>query len=47
MNTHDNQHTEVVQVRGADAQDLHGAFAQWEAQAAALTRCRNDLHSFR
>ena len=45
MNTHDNEHMELAQVRGAVAQDLHGAFAEWEAQAAALTRCRNYLYS--
>jgi hypothetical protein len=28
MNAHDNQHMELVQVRGAVAQDLHGAFAE-------------------
>jgi hypothetical protein len=32
-------------VRGAVAQDLHGAFAEWKAQAAAMTRCRNYLYS--
>jgi hypothetical protein len=28
---------ELVQLRRAVAQDLHGAFAEWEARAAALT----------
>lgn len=45
MNAHDNETAEIAQVRGAVAQDLHGAFAEWEAQAAALTRCRNFLYS--
>jgi hypothetical protein len=44
MNAHDHYHKELVQVRGAVAQDLHGALAEWEAQAAALTHCRNYLY---
>jgi len=36
---------EVAQVRGAVARDLHGAFAEWEAQAHTLTRCSNYLYS--
>lgn len=32
-------------MRGAVAQDLHGAFAEWEAQAHGLTRCKNYLFS--
>jgi hypothetical protein len=35
----------VAQVRGAIARDLHGAFAEWEAQAVALTHCTNYLYS--
>lgn len=45
MNEMDNEYMEVAQVRGAIAQDLHGAFAEWEAQAHGLTRCRNYLYS--
>ena len=45
MNEHDNEYMELAQVRGAIARDLHGAFAEWEAQAAALTRCRQYLCS--
>ncbi len=45
MNEQDNEYMEVAQVRGAIAQDLHGAFAEWEAQAHALTRCKNYLYS--
>ena len=45
MNTHDNEIMDVAEVRGAVAQDLHGAFAEWEFQAHALTRCRKYLYS--
>lgn len=40
MNEFDNEYVEVVQVRGAIARDPPGAFAEWEAQADLLTRCR-------
>jgi hypothetical protein len=45
LNEHDNEHIEALEVRGAIACDLHGAFAEWEAQANALTRCRQYLCS--
>ena len=45
LNTQDNERMEVAQVRGAVARDLHGAFAEWEAQAHTLTRCSNYLYS--
>lgn len=45
MNTHDNEDIELFQVRGAAARDLHGAFAEWEAIARALTRARQYLCS--
>lgn len=45
MNAHDNESLELVDVRGAVARDLHGAFAEWEAQAKALTRCHQYLCS--
>jgi len=45
LNTLDNERMEVAQVRGAVARDLHGAFAEWEAQAHTLTRCSNYLYS--
>ena len=45
MNTHDNERMELLDVRGAVAKDLHGAFAEWELQAHALTRCKNYLYS--
>jgi hypothetical protein len=45
LNTQDNERMEVAQVRGAVARELHGAFAEWEAQAHTLTRCSNYLYS--
>lgn len=45
LNAQDNERAELVDVRGAVARDLHGAFAEWEAQAHALTKCRNYLYS--
>jgi len=45
LNTHDNEYAEVEDLRGAIAGDLHGAFAEWEAQAHALTKCKNYLYS--
>lgn len=45
MNEHDNELMELTHLRGSIAQDLHGAFAEWEAQASALTKCENYLYS--
>jgi len=45
LNEHDNEYMEVAELRGAVADDLPGAFAEWEAQAHALTRCKNYLYS--
>lgn len=45
LNTHDNETLEFGGIRGAIADDLHGAFSEWEAQAGALTKCRNYLYS--
>lgn len=45
QNEHDNEVVEVAELRGAIADDLHGAFAEWRAQAHALTRCQNYLYS--
>ena len=45
LNEHDNERMTVVEVRGAIAGDLHGAFAEWEVQAKALTKCKNYLYS--
>jgi len=45
LNAQDNEFLELADLRGAVAGDLHGAFAEWEAQAAAMTRCRKYLYS--
>ncbi len=45
LNEYDNELMEVAEVRGAIAQDLHGAFAEWEVQAHYLTKCQNYLYS--
>lgn len=44
-NAFDNEYVEIADIRGAVARDLHGAFAEWEALASALTRCRQYLCS--
>lgn len=45
MNERDNEYMELAHLRGSIAYDLHGAFAEWEAQASALTKCSNYLYS--
>lgn len=45
LNVQDNERVELAHVRGSIAQDLHGAFAEWELQADTLTNCRNYLYS--
>ena len=40
MNAHDNERVDIADVRGAVAQDLHGAFAEWRTHSKA-TRCQN------
>ncbi|MFK4445223.1 hypothetical protein ABH944_005431 [Caballeronia udeis] len=45
LNDYDNDMAEVVEVRGAVAHDLHGAFKEWEVQADTLTHCRKYLYS--
>ena len=44
MNAFDNERVEVGQVRGTVAEDLHGAFGEYEAIAAG-TRCKRPLYS--
>ncbi len=44
LNAYDNDSVEVADVRGAIAQDLHGAFAEWYAEAKA-TKCIKYLYS--
>jgi hypothetical protein len=45
QNAFDNEYVEIAEVRGAVARDLHGAFAEWEVCAHAMTGCRNYLYS--
>lgn len=45
MNAYDNELAELAHIRGAVAEDLHGAFKEWEVQADTLTRCRKYLYS--
>ncbi|EGE59912.1 Relaxase/mobilization nuclease family protein [Rhizobium etli CNPAF512] len=44
MNEFDNEFVEVAEIRGTVAQDLHGAFGEYEAVAAG-TRCKEPLYS--
>jgi hypothetical protein len=44
MNAYDNDHVEVLDLRGSVAQDLHGAFMEWFAQARG-TKCQKYLYS--
>jgi hypothetical protein len=44
MNSFDNDRVEIADLRGAVAQDLHGAFQEWFAQSKA-TKCRKYLYS--
>lgn len=45
LNAQDNEYLELAGLRGAVADDLHGAFAEWEAEASAMTKCTNYLYS--
>src|ERR1035438_7543058 len=44
MNSFDNERVEVAEVRGAVAQDLSGAFAEWPPEPRA-TRCEKYIYS--
>jgi hypothetical protein len=44
LNAYDNDSVEIADVRGAIAQDLHGAFAEWYAEAKG-TKCSKFLYS--
>lgn len=44
MNAYDNDLTELADLRGTVAKDLHGAFAEFEALALG-TRCQKSLYS--
>jgi hypothetical protein len=45
MNAFDNERVEVADVRGAIADDLSGAFEEWEAQSRG-TKCKKYIYSF-
>lgn len=45
MNSFDNERVEVADVRGAIADDLSGAFEEWEAQSRG-TKCKKYIYSF-
>jgi hypothetical protein len=44
LNADNNQHIEVLDLRGSIAQDLHGAFKEWYAQSKR-TKCLKYLYS--
>ena len=44
-NAEDNEYVERIEGRGSIADDTHGAFAEWETIAHAMTRCENYLYS--
>ncbi len=44
LNSFDNERVEIADVRGAVAQDLPGAFAEWAAEARG-TKCQKFLYS--
>lgn len=44
MNAHDNERIEIAGIRGTVADDLYGAFSEFEAIAAG-TRCKKPLYS--
>ena len=44
MNEFDNEEVDIAEVRGTVANDLHGAFAEYEAIATG-TRCKQPLYS--
>ena len=45
LNAYDNELAEIADLRGAIADDLHGAFKEWQVQADTLTRCHKYLYS--
>src|SRR5271166_5222513 len=44
LNADNNQRIEILEVRGAIADDLHGAFEEWEAHSM-VTNCLKYLYS--
>lgn len=45
LNAHDNEYIEVAEIRGAIADDLHGAYAEWGFNAGAMTNCKKYIYS--
>ena len=45
LNAEDNEYVDVMEVRGSIADDLAGAFAEWEVHALTMTRCKKYLYS--
>lgn len=45
MNEHDNELVAVIEIRGAVADDVAGAMAEWDAQRVAMTNCENGVYS--
>ncbi|MCG8492525.1 MAG: relaxase/mobilization nuclease domain-containing protein, partial [Sneathiellales bacterium] len=45
LNEQDNDYLRIVSMEGCIAEDLHGAFAEWELQAKTLTNAKNYLYS--
>ena len=45
LNSFDNERVEIVDVRGAVAPDLPGAFAEWTAVARAATHLKKEFYS--
>lgn len=44
-NAEDNEYVERIEGRGSIADDTHGAFAEWEAIAHSMTKCKNYMYS--
>lgn len=45
MNAYDNALAELAHIRGAGADDLHGAFKEWDVPADFLAPCRKYLYA--
>ncbi|MEM7569106.1 MAG: relaxase/mobilization nuclease domain-containing protein [Pseudomonadota bacterium] len=45
LNAYDNEYLQLADLRGSIACDLHGAFAEWEAEALAMTKAEKYLYS--
>ncbi|MEP5698154.1 MAG: relaxase/mobilization nuclease domain-containing protein, partial [Sneathiella sp.] len=45
LNEHDNDYMRVISIEGCVADDLHGAFAEWELQGQTLTNAKNYIYA--